>query len=85
VRTLAWILTAEKAHHRRTGRFGSFEELVHGRDLPLGSASGDGFERAGYRFTVKVTDAGFRADALPRTPDGRAFYVDEAGYVLPED
>jgi len=85
VRTLAWILTAEKAHHRRTGRFGSFEELVHGRDLPLGSASGDGFERAGYRFTVKVTDAGFRADALPRTPDGRAFYVDEAGYVLPDD
>jgi len=83
VRTLAWILTAEKAHHRRTGRFGSFSEIVGARDLPLEQAPGsDGFSRRGYRFTVRTTDEGFRAEAQPQTSDGRAFYVDEAGYVL---
>jgi len=86
VRTLAWILTAEKAHHRRAGRFGSFSEIVGARDLPLEQVpSGDGFTRRGYRFTVRTTDEGFRAEAHPLTPDGRAFYVDEAGYVLADD
>jgi hypothetical protein len=87
VRTLAWILTAEKAHRRRTGRFGSFSELVRSRDLPLPqAASPDGFERRGYRFTVRTTEEGFRAEARPLGPEGaRAFYVDEAGYVLVED
>ena len=87
VRTLAWILAAQKSHHRRTGGYGSFAELVRGRDLPLppGSVSGDGFDRRGYRFVVKKTEEGFRADAQPLTPDGgRPFSVDEAGVVLPE-
>jgi serine/threonine protein kinase len=83
---LRWILVAEKAHHRRTGRYGSLEELVRSGDLPLRQMPPGGvFERNGYRFTVKASGGSFRADARPLAPGRRAFYVDDNGYVLAAD
>jgi serine/threonine-protein kinase len=81
---LAWILSAQKAHLERTGRYGSLSELVQAGDLPTveQNASGDGFTRRQYRFTIRASGDRFRADARPLAPRGRAFYVDEAGYVL---
>ena len=43
---LAWILSAQKAHHQRTGRYGTLDELVDSGDLPLtGPRTADGFDR----------------------------------------
>lgn len=86
VRTLAWILSAEKAHIRRTGRYGTLEELIAAGDLPLtGPRRADGFDRRQYRFAITASGEEFRADATPLSPRGRAFYVDENGYVLEAD
>jgi serine/threonine-protein kinase len=79
---LAWILSAQKAHHGRTGRYGSLSELVAAGDLPAVAATGDSFTRRQYRFTVRTEGDRFRAEARPVAPRGRPFYVDEAGYVL---
>jgi len=86
VRALAWILSAQKAHFARTGRYGTLSELVGAGDLPLGGNwTTDGFSRRQYRFTVSAAGDSFRADARPLAPRGRAFYVDDAGYVLVAD
>jgi hypothetical protein len=86
VRTLAWILSAQKAHNRRTGRYGTLDELVASGDLPLsGPRTDDGFVRRQYRITVSAAGNTFRADAHPLSPRGRPFYVDDAGFVLVAD
>jgi serine/threonine protein kinase len=83
---LRWILVAENAHHRKTGRYGTLAELASSGDLPLRqSLSGGAFQRNGYRFTVKATSDSFRADARPLAPGPRAFYVDDNGFVLAAD
>jgi hypothetical protein len=86
VRALAWILSAQNAHFRRTGRYGSLRELVDSGDLPLtGEWSDDGFVRRQYRFSVTASGRSFRADAQPLDPLGRAFYTDDSGFVLVAD
>ena len=86
MRALAWILSAENAHLRRTGRYGTLDELVEAGDLPLhGERSDDGFARQRYRFTVSASGETFRAEARPLAPAGRAFYVDDAGFVLVDE
>jgi len=83
VRALAWILSAQNAHQRRTGAYGTLSALVDSGDLPLdGQRTGDGFVRRQYRFTITAQGDSFRAEARPLTPRGRAFYVDDAGFVL---
>jgi hypothetical protein len=86
VRALAWILSAEKAHLQRTGRYGTLSELVDSGDLPLtGQRTADSFDRRQYRITISAAGEAFRADARPLSPLGRPFYVDENGYVLHAD
>jgi hypothetical protein len=86
VRALAWILSAQNSHFRRTGRYGTLRELVASGDLPLtGEWTDDGFARRGYRFTVTAPGKSFRADARPLSPRGRAFYTDDSGFVLVAD
>jgi len=83
VRALAWILSAQNAHLRRTGSYGTLDELVESGDLPFGGTrTRDGFVRRQYRFTLTGRGDSFRAEARPLTPRGRAFYVDDAGFVL---
>jgi serine/threonine protein kinase len=85
VRALAWILSAQNAHHRRTGSYGSLDELVKSGDLPLsGARTEDGFVRRQYSFTITAAGDTFRAEARPLAPRGRAFYVDDNGFVLVE-
>ena len=45
----------------------------------------DGFDRKQYRFTITPSGEEFRADAMPLSARGRAFYVDDNGYVLEAD
>ena len=86
MRTLAWILSAENAHLRRTGRYGTLDELVKAGDLPLPDEPGDGgWVRKQYRFTVTASGDTFRAEAQPLSPAGRAFYTDDSGFVLVDD
>jgi serine/threonine protein kinase len=85
VRALAWILSAQNAHHRRTGSYGTLDELVKAGDLPLtGQRTEDGFVRRQYRFTITAGGDTFRAEARPLAPVGRTFYVDDNGFVLVE-
>ena len=47
-------------------------------DVPVDAA---GFKRARYGFRLTVEPDGFRAEAVPQAPVGRAFVVDDAGKV----
>ncbi len=86
VRGLAWILSAQKAHRRRTGRYGTLDELLKAGDLPLTARrSENGWVRQQYRFTVTAAGNTFRAKAQPLSPAGRAFYTDDSGFVLVDD
>jgi hypothetical protein len=86
VRGLAWILSAQNAHFRRTGRYGTLEQLVASGDFPYaGPRSANGFDRKEYRFTITSSGDEFRADARPLSPRGRPFYVDDNGFVLVAD
>jgi hypothetical protein len=86
VRALAWILSAQNGHLRRTGRYGTLDELVKAGDLPLrGERSEDGFVRQQYRFTISASGDTFRAEARPLSPAGRAFYTDDSGFVLVDE
>ena len=86
VRGLAWILSAQNAHMKRSGRYGTLSELIAAGDLPLtGGRTSDAFERRAYRFTISASGEEFRADAVPLAPRGRAFYVDDNGFVLEAD
>jgi serine/threonine-protein kinase len=82
--TLFHLLAAERAYHRTNGRYGGLHDLhaagLVRLDVPIGA---DGFRRARYHFTMKVEADGFRAEARPLSPEGRPFYVDESGYILP--
>jgi hypothetical protein len=86
VRGLLWILGAQKAHFSRTGAYGTLEELVASGDLAYtGPRSTNGFDRKEYRFTITSSGDEFRADARPLSARGRAFYVDDNGFVLVAD
>ena len=86
VRALARILSAQKAHRRRTGRYGTLDELVKADDLPLTARrSENGWVRQQYRITVTAAGNTFRAEAQPLSPAGRAFYTDDSGFILLDD
>jgi hypothetical protein len=87
VATLFYIHTVQQAYHRSHGRYGSLAELkgagLLALDVPLEPS---GFRRARYAFRVEVQPDGYRADATPLAPIGRAFVVDDAGKVrLPDE
>ncbi len=86
VRTLLHIHSAEEAYHRKTGRYGNLREMAgttsFGLDVPFGA---EGFERARYGFHVTVEKDGYRALAAPLAPVGRAFVVDDSGFVRLRD
>jgi serine/threonine protein kinase len=86
VRTLLHIHSAEEAYHRKTGRYGNLREMAgttsFGLDVPFGA---EGFERARYGFHVTVEKDGYRALAAPLAPIGRAFVVDDSGFVRLRD
>jgi hypothetical protein len=87
VGTLLHLHQAEEAYHRKNGRYGNPRELVDSGFLRLDVAvSAEGFRRARYGFRVTAGADSYRADALPLAAQGRAFMVDDSGFVrFPED
>jgi hypothetical protein len=84
--TLVHLHQAEEAYHRKNGRYGSPRELAEAGFLRLDvPVSPQGFRRAFYAFRVTASADGYRADAVPLGGHGRAFMVDDSGFVrLPE-
>ena len=86
VRVLLHIHSAEEAYHRKTGRYGNLREMadadVFGLDVPFRA---DGFQRTRYAFHVTTQADGYRVEATPLAPIGRAFVVDDSGFVQLRD
>jgi hypothetical protein len=86
VATLLYLHTVEETYHRSHGRYGTLQQLkeagVLALDVPLEAA---GFKRMRYAFRLAVESDGYRAEAIPLAPVGRAFVVDDSGKVqLPD-
>jgi serine/threonine-protein kinase len=82
VGTLLHLHQAEEAYHRKNGRFGTPRELADAGFLRLDvPVSAEGFRRMRYGFRVTASADGYRADAVPLAANGRAFMVDDSGFV----
>jgi hypothetical protein len=68
------LLGLEAVHKRRTGSYGSFQDV-----MPVAVGSPNRFNRAGYRFDLKLESDGFTIMAT--SGNGRALQVDDSGYV----
>jgi hypothetical protein len=86
VATLFHIHTVEQAYQRSNRRYGTLQQLKDAGllvlDVPLDAT---GFRRGGYSFRVAVEPDGYRAEAIPLAPVGRAFLVDDTGKVREAD
>jgi len=86
VATLLYLNSVEQAFHRKHNRYGALRELhdagLLAIDVPLDAS---GFMRGRYGFRLTLESDGYRVDALPQGPVGRAFLVDDSGFVRVED
>jgi serine/threonine protein kinase len=82
VGTLLHLHQAEEAYHRKNGRYANARELAEAGflrvDVPV---SAEGFRRARYGFRIAAGADSYRADAIPLAANGRAFMVDDSGFV----
>jgi serine/threonine protein kinase len=82
VATLLYLSSVQEAFHRKSGRYGSLAELSDAGllvlDVPFNA---EGFRRARYGFRVSAQADGYRIDATPLAPIGRALLVDDSGFV----
>jgi hypothetical protein len=82
VATLLHLNSVEQAYHRRSGKWGTIQELRDAGllvlDVPMDAT---GFRRGRYAFRLTVESDGFRAEAVPQAPIGRSFVVDDIGKV----
>jgi hypothetical protein len=86
VATLLYLNSAQEAFHRRSGRYGNLRELADAGVLVLDVPfNAEGFRRARYGFRVTTETDGFRIEATPLAPVGRAFLVDDSGFVRLRD
>jgi hypothetical protein len=83
VATLLYVHSAQEAYHRKSGRYGNLRALADAGlfvlDVPFDA---EGFRRARYGFRVTAEADGYRVEAAPQGPVGRAFVVDDSGFVL---
>jgi serine/threonine protein kinase len=86
VATLLYVHSAQEAFHRKSGRYGNLRELADANlfvlDVPFDA---EAFRRARYGFRVTAEADGYRAEAAPQGPVGRAFIVDDTGFVRLRD
>jgi hypothetical protein len=86
VATLLYVHSAQEAYHRKSGRYGNLRDLADANlfviDVPFDA---DGFRRARYGFRVAAEADGYRVEAVPQGPVGRAFIVDDSGFVRLRD
>jgi hypothetical protein len=86
VATLLYLSSAQEAFHRRSSRYGNLQELADAGVLVLDVPfNAEGFRRARYGFRVTAEADGFRVEATPLAPVGRAFLVDDSGFVRLRD
>ena len=91
--TLLYVHLAQEAYHQKKGRYGSLRDLADAGtfalDVPFNP---DGFRRAGrsraaggaaapWAFRLTLESDGYRMDATPLGPFGRALMVDDSGFV----
>ena len=80
--TLLHLHQAEEVYHRKNGRYANARELAEAGFLRLDvPVSTEGFRRARYGFRVTPGADSYRADAIPLAANGRAFMVDDSGFV----
>jgi hypothetical protein len=91
--TLLYVHMAQEAYHRKSGRYGNLRELADAGFFTLdGPFDPGGFRRAGrsragggpaapFAFRLTVEGDGYRMDATPLGPFGRALMVDDSGFV----
>ena len=86
VATLLYVHSAQEAYHRKSGRYGNLRDLADAGlfvlDVPFDA---EGFRRARYGFRVTAEADGYRVEAAPQGPVGRAFIVDDSGFVRLRD
>ena len=86
VATLLYLHSTQEAYHRKSGRYGNLRELADAGlfvlDVPFDA---EGFRRAKYGFRVTAEADGYRVEAVPQGPVGRAFVVDDSGFVRLRD
>ncbi|HXK08619.1 MAG TPA: serine/threonine-protein kinase [Vicinamibacteria bacterium] len=82
VATLLYLHSVQEAYHRKSGHYGNLRDLAAAGllvlDVPFDAS---GFRRAHYAFTVTSEAEGYRAEAMPQGPIGRALLVDDSGFV----
>lgn len=83
--SLRKIETAQKAHKRDTGRYGTFQELVSG-GLIVGNLSKGVSD--GYRYVVRADQNTYEVLAIPEGPGEKnlpAFLLDVGGRIHQSD
>jgi serine/threonine protein kinase len=79
---LFYLMSAEEALKKRTGRYGNFNELAAQRALFLDvTHKPSSFQRKGYQFELTLEDDGFQINATPTSPGRRQFVVDDGGII----
>jgi hypothetical protein len=68
------LMGLQAVYQKRNGRYGSFQEV-----MPVPVASGNRFDRANYRFELKLQDDGYTIIATSMS--GRALQADDSGFV----
>jgi hypothetical protein len=82
IATLRHVIVAEMAYNRKTGRYGTFEELKQADQLRLDvGVQARAFVRRNYRFALTVESDDFVVEAIPDTPGLRRFKGDSSEFI----
>jgi len=82
IKTLRYLMDNQEAFHRKSGRYGTFADLLGRTPLDV-PHSADSFQRRGYRYGLEVTSDGYKMTAMPVQPGPRPFVGDDSGYIRP--
>jgi hypothetical protein len=78
IATLRHIANAQTAFHKKTSRYGTFDDLKQAQVLFLpGTLQARAYARKAYRFSLELGGDGFKVLAQPTAVGLRPFYVDE--------
>ena len=70
------VIHYQALHRQRTGRYGTFKEV-----LPRQVGTPNSFDHAGYRFDMTVESDAFKVVATPFGMGMRGFVADDTGFV----
>jgi hypothetical protein len=82
VATIRYVIERQELLKRRTGHYGTLNELVRTADFRLDVAHGpQAFQRRGYKFEMESDAESFKLTATPLGPNGRSFTGDDSGII----